>query len=164
MHVYIQQIEPNGSIILKKNIIDLDKFNVTTNEHGDIVLNKKQIIKIKKINELKNYNYAYSKILLCNINNNINNEISNLKYNNILKQIYNLIGDGTTIIRNSSINIKTTVENTKGFEYMENIGISYQGIDSNKCIVEIITQCVKNNILINIKIRLSDGNELKLLF
>lgn len=160
---YEKNIIDDDTIILKKCKIDYDKYNVSQDNDGNIILKKKKIIILENDNLLSNYDYMFSKILYCKINNEkLDN--NKLKYNNILKNIYSIIGDGTKIIKNSTLNIKTTVEIKKGFEYLENLGISYQGIDSNKCINEIIKQSVRNNISIIIKIKLKNDNILKLIF
>ncbi len=56
----------------------------------------------------------------------------------------NQINDGTKIIKNTKLNIKTIKKEDEGFYYLDNIGISVQGIDSNKCLNEIISQCMEN--------------------
>ena len=38
-----------------------------------------------------------------------------------------------------------------GVYYLENLGINVQGMDANKCLCEIIHQCINNtNIILNI--------------
>lgn len=41
-----------------------------------------------------------------------------LKYNSILKCVYNIINDGAQIIKNSKINIKTIKKESEGFVYI----------------------------------------------
>lgn len=76
--------------------------------------------------------------------------------------IYNIINDGTHIIKNTELNIKTIKKTTDGYYYLNNIGISVQGVDSNKYISEIINQCIENNITITIIIKLKDDHQIAL--
>jgi hypothetical protein len=78
-------------------------------------------------------------------------------YNSIIKYLFeDIIKDGAQIIRNSILNIKTVYRDDSGFHYLESIGISYQGIDSNKAIIEICNQCKVNNIILNLTIKLNN--------
>jgi len=79
-----------------------------------------------------------------------------LKYKSILEQIYEYIDDGTKIIKNTKLNIKTIKKEDDGFYYLDNIGISVQGVDSNKCLFEIINQCKEYKINLSMKIKLFD--------
>ena len=67
-----------------------------------------------------------------------------------------IIKDGAQIIINSILNIKTVYRDDSVFHYLESIGISYQGIDSNKAIIEICNQCKVNNIILNLTIKLNN--------
>ena len=93
-----------------------------------------------------------------------NKEYNKLKYKSILEQIYKLINDGTKIIKNTKLNIKTIKKEDEGFYYLDNIGISVQGIDSNKCLFEIINQCIENEIEISMKIKLIDDTTININF
>jgi len=85
-----------------------------------------------------------------------NKEFNKLKYKLILEQIYKIINDGTKIIKNTRLHIKTINKEDNGFYYLNNIGISIQGVDSNKSLLEIINQCIENKIKISMKIKLID--------
>lgn len=128
----------------------MEILNYIVESNGDIILSKKQIY-IDDINECKKHDFKKSIILECIINNVKSNK---LKYKSILVQIYTLINDGVTIIKNSKMNIKTVKYEQEGFYYINNIGISVQGVDSNKCILEILNQCTINDISIKLKIKL----------
>jgi hypothetical protein len=52
----------------------------------------------------------------------------------------------------------------EGFYYLKNIGISIQGVDSNKCLSEIISQCIENKIKLSMKIKLIDNVNINILF
>ena len=148
MEIYkIIELE-NTDILLQKYIIDNNNYIIIDKDNGDKLLKKINIIDIK---DIKNYDFGKSIILDCKINNNNNIK---LKYKSILSYIYELINDGTKIIKNTLLNIKTIKKTDNGFYYMNNLGISIQCVDSNKCVDEITTQCNKNNINIEMKIKL----------
>jgi hypothetical protein len=133
--------------------IDNICYNIYLQDNGNLLL-KPIIIKINELDKLKDYDFCNSNIIFCKINNVM---IDKNRYKSILNDVYNIIDSGTKIIKNTILNIKTKEYNDKGFSYLENLGISVQGVDANKCIYEIINQCEKNNITIDIKIRLNDN-------
>lgn len=151
----------SGDILLEKNIIDSSNYKVEKQLNGDILLKKLIQIDILNIKDLKHYDLKNSEILECSINNKL---IAKLKYKSVLEQIYNIINDGTTIIKNTTLNIKTIKKEDEGFYYLEDIGISVQGVESNKCIVEILNQCEKNKINITMEIKLFTNNILNIEF
>ena len=133
--------------------IDNICYAIYPQEDKNLLL-KPIIIKINKLDKLKDHDFCNSNIIFCKINNGI---IDKNRYKSILNDVYNIIDSGTKIIKNTILNIETKEYNNKGFTYLENLGISVQGVDANKCIYEIIKQCEKNNIKIDIKIRLKDN-------
>lgn len=143
----------NGDILLQKIIIDNTNYIIIDKENGDKLLKKITHINITDIKDIKNYDFKKSLISECSIDNK---EFNKLKYKSILEQIYKLINDGTKIIKNTKLNIKTIKKEDEGFYYLENIGISVQGVDSNKCLLEIINQCIENEIELSMKIKLID--------
>ncbi len=70
--------------------------------------------------------------------------------------MYSIIDNGVKIIKNTKLNIKTIKKEDEGFYYLENIGISVQGAENNKCLNEIINQCIINEIDIKMTIELSN--------
>jgi hypothetical protein len=153
------------TIKLTKLTINNNEYDKQVLENGDILLVRKQIIKINGFTEFNNnqYNLNNSNILSCVINYYETNDYR-LKYKSILNYIYsNIIKDGVKIIRNSILNISTIKRETEGFYYMEDLGISIQGADANKCLHEIINQCHHNNIHITILIRLMNGSRIKII-
>ncbi len=135
-----------------------EKYDVVKRKHGDILLRRIKNIKINDVNDLNKYKFAKSTIKSCFINNT---EIkTKLKYKKIMDKVYDLINNGTQIIKNTKLNIKTTEEDDTGFYYLDNLGISVQAVDSNKCILEIVNQCRKNNISILMNITLKTGLKL----
>jgi len=151
MEVYKYIEQDNGDIKLEKIIIDLSKYDIIEDD-GNKILKKITYLNIENIKE---FEFTKSTILQCFINNE---KFDRLYYRSILDNIYNIIGDGTTIIKNSIMNIKTVKRTTEGFNYIETLGISVQGVDANKTITEIINQCCKNNIKLIMVIQLKDNN------
>jgi len=90
--------------LLQKIIIDILNYTILDQNNGDIILKKNAIINVSEIQDIKNYDFKKSSIIQCSINNK---EFVKLKYNQIIKQIYELIGDGVKIIINTKLNIKT---------------------------------------------------------
>lgn len=141
----------NGDILLERIIIDNNKYTIINKNNGDILLQKNTFI--TDIKDIQKYNFTKSVITECLIDNN---NFTKLKYCSILGEIYNIINDGTKIIINTKLNIKIIIKNDEGFKYLDNIGISVQRVDSNKCLLEIINQCIENKINIYLKIKLID--------
>ena len=160
MNIYKYCKLENNDILLQKINIDITKYIEKKQENGDIILQQKQIVVISDIREIKKYDFTKSIINICTINA-INFE--KLKYKPILKYIYNLINDGTHIIKNTLLNIKTIKKEDEGFYYLQELGISIQGVDSNKCIYEIVNQCIKNNIKIIIDIKLNNNTDIQIM-
>ena len=151
----------NGDILLHKIIIDNINYTIINKENGDKLLKKITHINITDIKDIKDYDFKKSIILECLIDNK---EFTKLKYKSILEQIYKLINDGVKIIKNTKLNIKTLKKEDEGFYYLDNIGISVQGSESNKCLLEIIHQCIENEIKLSIKIKLLNEITINLSF
>ena len=115
--------------------------------------------RLSQLFEIGDHNFTSSKIIKCTINENNYNK---LKYKSILVHIYKLINDGASIIRNTEISIVTIEKKDKGYKYIPSLGISVQGVDANKCLKEILNQCEKNNIKIQIKIELKNDKILSI--
>ena len=107
------------------------------------------------IKDLINYDFGKSIILECLVNDK---QITKFKYKSTLVHIYNLINDKMKIIKNTKLNIIALKKVDNGFYYLDNLGISIQGAESNKCLLEIITQCIENKIKLYMKIKLIDNN------
>jgi hypothetical protein len=151
----------NGDILLQKIVIDNINYTVINKENGDKLLKKNTNINITDIKDIKNYDFKKSIISKCLIDDE---EFNKLKYKSILEQIYKTINDGTKIIKNTKLNIKTIKKKDEGFYYLDNIGISVQGVDSNKCLLEIINQCIENEIELSMKIKLIDDITINISF
>jgi hypothetical protein len=134
---------------IKINNID---YQIYPQNNGELILKPLQII--NNLDDLNMFNFCNSQITDCKINNE---EYEIYKYKSILKEIYEIIDDGSKIIKNTCLNIKTIRYIDKGFYYLKDLGISVQGVDANKCIYEIINQCIENNINLKINIKLNDN-------
>ncbi len=143
----------NGDILLQKIIIDDVNYTIVNKDNGDKLLKKITNINITDIKDIKDYDFKKSIISKCLIGDE---EFNKLKYRPILEQIYKYINDGTTIIKNTKLNIKTIKKEDEGYYYLDNLGISIQGVDSNKCLLEIMYQCIENEIELSMKIKLID--------
>ena len=68
-----------------------------------------------------------------------------------------IINDGSKIIKKSKLNIKTLKKKDEGYYYLYDLGISIQGVGSNKCLAEIINQVEENKIKLSMKIKMNNG-------
>ena len=161
MEVYKFKNLDNGDILLEKVVLDNTNYTIKNKNNGDKILKKITTVNITGINDIKKYDFRKSNILSCLLNDD---EITKLKYKSVLENIYKIINDGTKIIKNSKLNIKTINKLDEGFYYLEDLGISIQGVDSNKCLLEIINQCIENEISLIMKIKLNDETNININF
>ena len=124
----LEHIQPNGDILLKK---------VTEIKHGDIT----------------KHDFKGSKIQQVFFNNE---QLQIHSYKGVYETIYKHINDGVNIIKHSLLNIRTLQCNEHGFVWYPDIGISVQGVDSNRAILEIVNQCQKNRFKLSITILVND--------
>jgi hypothetical protein len=129
-------------------ISNIEKYDITFH-NGSMIIKRKQ----KDYSEFLKNNFTSSKLLNVKINDS---EIKINKYSVLLKYIYNFIDDIEIIKHNTRINIIDGECNNKGFQYLQKLNISFQGIDANKCMDEIINMCKCVNIVISLKIKLNN--------
>ncbi len=141
-------------IILVKCNINLEKYDIKEMKNKIILTPKKEKIIIKKIDKLKSFDFKNSEIQKCIINNKKNKKDN---YKALLFDIYNLIDNGKQIIKNTILNIVTVEKEDTGFSYLKKLGFSVQGVDSNRTITEIFGQCLKNDINIELEIKMDNG-------
>jgi hypothetical protein len=146
---YEKEQQDDGTILLKKNMLTLEDYDVQMSSNGDIILKKKK--KITVVDDINSVDFNFSKVLECSFNVVLN-------YTSILKKVYETISDGSKIIKHSMLNIVVSCKTDKGFMYMNDLGISVQRCDANKTLKEIISQCTKHRISISLKIQLSNDN------
>ena len=135
--------------------INYNKYKIIKNDDGSILLKPKiKVIQVDFIDVLNDFNFKKSTIESVYINDEEYTEISN--YRKLLIEIYLKINNGVKIIKNSIINLSTLEVKDKGFSYLEEIGISFQGIDSNKAMKEIFNQSIKNSIKLKVSVKHSN--------
>ena len=141
------------STITIKNTI----YNIHKQDNGELLLQPIKQIVINNLDDISQYNFCKSKIILCSINDKL---FDKKKYKPVLNKIYHLINSGSKIIINTILNIETIEKEDSGFYYLDKIGISVQGVDANKCIYEIINQCIKNYIKLEMNIKLQNNYDI----
>jgi hypothetical protein len=146
-----------NDILLQKVNINLDKYNVTYQDDGNIALKKKEYINISNIKNLTNYNLNDSSILECVIDDI---KLNILQYKTIIEYIYNKINDGSKIIKNTNIDITTSKKKDNNYYNLDKLGIGYRISDKDffyNCLNEIYNQCVMNKFKLFIQIKLTDN-------
>lgn len=141
-------------IILVKCNIDLKKYDIKEMKNKIILTPKKQEIIIKKVDKLKSFEFKNSEIQKCILNDKKNKKDN---YKAILLDIYNIINNGKQIIKNTILNIVTVEKEDTGFSYLKKLGFSVQGVDSNRTMTEIFGQCLKNEINLELEIKMDNG-------
>jgi hypothetical protein len=167
MSIYKITKHDNGSIILEpiqSTCGDIDNYEIVNNDNGDITLKKITTVKITNDNfdDLKSYDFTRALIKSCSVGDC---DIGQYTYRGVLDHVYKLIGDGVKIIKHTCLNMSTLVRNDKGFRYNGDIGVSVRYNSMiNKCVYEIANQCVKNELHINMNIKLNNGVFVELVF
>jgi hypothetical protein len=139
----------NDNIIIS----NIANYNISF-YNGNMIL--KKIPKKINLDDIKKYDFKRSNIIEIYIDNK---KIDLCKYKQIIKYLYEKINNINLIKTNTLLNIKDGKFTTDGYNYLDKLGISVQGIDSNKAIKEILNISNICNIKLNIKIRL-ENNEI----
>jgi hypothetical protein len=111
---YSKEVVDETTFILKQSVINTTDYTFEVQENGDILCKAKYIPKILpqcideniiniNVDDIAKYDFKSSKILQWKINDITYND--NLKYTAIYKKIYEIIGDGAKVIKNSCLNI-----------------------------------------------------------
>lgn len=124
-----------------------DNFDQSHDFFGEILVNH--------LDDIKFYDFDGSVIKSAELNGI---HLGDQNYNAILREIYNTIFDGVTIIKNSKLLLKTL--NVPGHHYIESIGIGIPTVNNNKLIDEIMSQCTINKIKLTLKIQLANDCKL----
>jgi hypothetical protein len=162
MDTYRVKLLEGDDILLEKFFIDLDKYTIIEKDNGNKILRKKiNYINITDIKEMKKYDFTKSSVIECIIDSK---NFTKLNYRSILMYVYGQINDGTKIIKNTTIPIKTIKKEDEGYIYLSDIGISFQGQNGIKSLTETIIQCIENKIELLMKIKLIDDTSLYLSF
>ena len=144
----------NDILNSKEIVVDNQEYKVIKKINGDILLRKYNYVYIKSCDDFSSHDFVKSVILSCSINSS---DEQKLKYRSILESIYMIINDGSKIIKKSKLNIKTLKKKDEGYYYLYDLGISIQGVGSNKCLAEIINQVEENKIKLSMKIKMNNG-------
>lgn len=110
------------------------------------------------LDQLKTINFVQSKVIRCNIDNK---EHERLNYRNIMHTIFLKIGRNK-IKKHTRINIEYGLYTDKGYKYIEELDVSVQGTDAPTTIYEIIHQCKKHKIKLDMGIQLDNGAIIKI--
>jgi hypothetical protein len=111
--------------------------------------------------ELDRTSVISSTILDCNIKNGDEIISNKLKYNSILRDLWNTT-PMEKIIQKTTFNYKLTNENgLKGYIWYPNLQLSIQGKDANYAMKEILNMVKVNNYSIQITIKLQTGEIIK---
>ena len=134
--------------------------------------NEKEIVRWNSNNNpgnvkdwIKTHNLTNSEIVECSIKNenNIPIDILKLNYNTIFK---NILAQGKqtaiNIEKNTKMNICFEKRDTKGFKYnwIPELGISFQSKDANGTMKEIINMCKINSLKLDILIELQNNKKI----
>lgn len=137
---------------MKTIIVDDIEYIIHKQDDNNLLLTPKYIY-VKSLQDVSKHDFCKSKIISCTINNRM---YDIKKYKPLLEKIYTIIDSGTKIIKKTLLNIDTKYRNDSGFYYIDELEISVQGVDSNKCIQEICNQSIINEIKLDIEIKLDD--------
>lgn len=149
-------LDVNMKIHNWKNVkTGIEKFAKTKiNNKNYAHLNDNDNIKLIKDND-----FTYSKINKAFINDK-DTKISS--YAPLIKYCYIEINDVDKIMKNALIQIEKGERCTNGYKYYKELDISIQGADARYSILEIVRQCMINNITFDIEIELKKGDLIKL--
>lgn len=149
---YNRQDCEDGTIVLTPNHLDLSDYTATINSNGNITLQRREIVVNVLVPEC-NTSFTGSTVHICRINDFPR---ALHTFNGVLREVYNIISCGMTIVKNTKLNITTLQRNDKGFFALPDIGISVQRVDANKCIQEIVHQCKMSGISLLLEVKLAD--------
>lgn len=138
--------------------ININDYNIVQLENGDFLLQRKNVVTYE---QLSNYNLSFSTITNCIINGNTTTKDN---YSSILREIYLMIGSGTKIILDTNFKIGNGIETGDRrdfhYNYIPELSISIRYCNANTTTKEILNQCLKNNITIEIEVTLQDGSNI----
>jgi hypothetical protein len=145
--VYIAEETKDGKILLKKKTLNAGEYDIEHLSDGSIALTKYEEVRVS-YTDLSRHDFTFSIVKYITIGGVPN---YSRKYTTICNDIYCKIGNGTNIVRNSTLNIQTFPIKINGFRYYPCLGISVKRGE------EIFSQCMANAIDIDMKIKLANG-------
>ena len=140
----------NNKVFDDKNIIisNIENYSITFYQ-GNMILTKNK----KKIIDINNYDFSHSNLIMCKINGKLS---TSTKYLSIVKEIYLIINNKDQIIDNTLLNMKKCKYTNKGYQYFKSLDISFQLVNSNNNIKEILHMVKLYDIEISMTIKLSN--------
>jgi hypothetical protein len=138
------------------------KVNINRIKENNYCLMFSMYEEIKEIytsDQLRGINLVQSKVIMCNIDDEKHDR---LNYRNIMHTIFLKIGKREKVKKNTHINIEYGNYTDKGYKYMEDLDMSVQGTDAKMTLKEIILQCKKNKIKLEIEIQLNDSSKMRI--
>ena len=140
----------NNKVFDDKSIVisNIENYSITFYQ-GNMILTKNK----KKIIDINNYDFSHSNLIMCKINGKLSKV---KKYLSIVKEIYLIINNKDIIIDNTLLNIKEGKYTDKDYEYIKSLNISFQDVDSNKNMKEILHMVELSNIEISMTIKLGN--------
>lgn len=156
MPYYYTRIVNNNTIVYKKSY----KYIDNTDNYVEIKSNNEYYYKLIKYKQIDADNYlsiddvSYSVILDCQVNN-IN--ITKKTFALVLQFIYITIGNGSSIIKNTLLDIQTGItDNIDTYTNIPELSIHYKTDYHKKTLMrEILQQCIKYNIKFKISLKKS---------
>jgi hypothetical protein len=142
---------------LSNNTIKVNIDKIKENNYCLMFNTYEEIKEINTFEQLKDINLVQSKIIMCNINEEKHDR---LNYRNIMHTIFLIIGRREKIKKNTCINIEFGNYTDKGYKYIEDLDISIQGTDATLSLKEIMSQCKKNKIKLEMEIKLNDSSKI----
>lgn len=158
--LFIAQETSFGYKLIKANkLIDINKYNIIVSNNDEYYLERLEDYKLIKLSNIDKYDFNKCKIKSCLINNGLTNI---KKLNKLLLEIYKIINNRNIIVKNSHIHILEIFNNSKEYEYIKELNICFRKIKSKMTIHEIINQCQKSDIKLELKIELSNNELIKI--
>lgn len=159
--ISIHTEKKDKNYIIKLNNFNLDDYDIII-QNDTITLNSKNIVNIKDINSLRNYNFSKSVIKKCKINNIL---VNSNKYKDICIDIFNIINNKDKIISACNLKIissdKLDKKNNLYF-YSRNIDCYIRYTCSNIYIAEIYRLCIIYDIKLSLHIKLLTAEYIKI--
>ena len=132
-------------------IKEIDKYSI---QIIDNVLKLERIEKYISKEELLRKDLRHSSIIKCSINREV---IFETRWRPFLVKIYRLINDTNSIYQNTTLNAKKeNLDKIKGFHWYKDLGLSIQGVETKKTLIEIIKMSEISSYIIEMSIKLKN--------
>jgi hypothetical protein len=149
------ELKAGSNINTDSNALAQPPIYVIENRNNDMLVKRITAVKITEVSDLDDFNFEGASIVSWRVGCGF--AMGDLTFADLLEDVYRRIGDGSEIIKHSSLKTSTLERNYDGYRYYHYLGISVHHTVPNKEIVnEIVNQCIKNRIHINVKMKLDD--------